>query len=235
MPAVPPRIFPLSECAVCLHFGDAPTLPLHREVLRWQRFLRERPLPGQRDLVPAYATLTLLFDPQLFCQAKGECFGSPAQEVCRLLEKMAQNMPEMPESAPAELELLHIPVRYGGAWGPDLAALAEQLQCSEQQLVDWHCAPVYTVFMVGFLPGFPYLGPLPEPLRVPRRATPRAHVPAGSVAIAGSQTGIYPQSSPGGWQLIGHTDFPLFDPRQSPPNRLAAGTKVQFVCENVRT
>ena len=142
---------------------------------------------------------------------------------------MEKTLPDTPLGISSAAPLTHIAVRYGGTHGPDLSEVAERLQLSDNEVIDLHTAAEYTVLMVGFLPGFPYLGPLPEALRLPRRDTPRLRVPPGSVAIAGGQTGIYPQASPGGWHLIGHTDFRVFDPSEQPPARLQPGQRVRFV------
>lgn len=122
-----------------------------------------------------------------------------------------------------------IAVEYGGGAGPDLAALAEQLGLTTAALVEAHRSAEYTVAFLGFQPGFPYLAGLPRVLHAPRRATPRVQVAAGSVAVGGAYTGIYPASGPGGWHLIGRTAAPLFDPRRSAPALLAPGDRVRFV------
>ncbi|OHX11296.1 allophanate hydrolase [Chromobacterium sphagni] len=124
---------------------------------------------------------------------------------------------------------VEIPVCYGGRHGPDLDEVARHCGLSSRQVVDMHCASDYTVFFLGFQPGFAYLGGLASRLATPRRAAPRTKVPAGSVAIGGSQTGIYPAASPGGWQIIGHSDVVLFDPNRQPPCSLQPGDIVRFV------
>ncbi|WP_159991169.1 5-oxoprolinase subunit PxpB [Pelistega ratti] len=128
---------------------------------------------------------------------------------------------------------IEIPVIYGGEVGQDLIEVAEYHHCSPQEIIDRHTAPTYTVYMIGFQPGFPYLGGLPESLHTPRRANPRTEVPAGSVGIGGAQTGIYPFASPGGWQLIGHTEQALFDKTREKPTLLQAGDTVKFVVERI--
>ena len=128
---------------------------------------------------------------------------------------------------------IEIPVIYGGELGQDLSEVAKLHNTTPQKIVQMHSEPIYTVYMIGFQPGFPYLGGLPECLHTPRRATPRTLVPAGSVGIGGAQTGIYPFSSPGGWQLIGHTKQALFDKNQAQPTLLQAGDTVKFVVEGI--
>ena len=118
---------------------------------------------------------------------------------------------------------------YGGAEGPDLPRVAEHSGLNQKQVVELHASVDYLVWFIGFQPGFPYLGGLPEPLHTPRRAEPRVQVPAGSIGIGGEQTGIYPLSTPGGWQLIGRTALTLFDPARAEPALLRAGDVVRFV------
>jgi inhibitor of KinA len=219
-----PQVKILSETSVCAAFGDQASLATNREVLIFNELLLRTPLPGLRATVPAYATLTVFFDPFLLKKKWPEA-KSPARAAAVFLEKMlAENLLEASQPR-AENPPLEIPVRYDG---PDLAEVADRLRMPQAEVVRLHTAAVYTVFMVGFLPGFPYLGVLPEALQLPRRNTPRTRVPAGSVAIGGQQTGIYPQASPGGWHLLGRTDFPLFDPRCDPPAALRAGRQVRF-------
>lgn len=136
---------------------------------------------------------------------------------------------------PKQLDGQHIkiPVRYGGEYGPDLAAAAALKNLSIGELVTQHTQPIYTVYFIGFQPGFPYLGGLPATLHMARHATPRKQVPAGSVGIGGEQTGIYPFASPGGWQLLGRTDLPLFDITKPQPTLLKAGDTLQFVAVEV--
>ncbi|HHT4442745.1 TPA: 5-oxoprolinase subunit PxpB [Escherichia coli] len=134
-----------------------------------------------------------------------------------------------PESLEPESRFIEIPVVYGGAAGPDLAVVAAHCGLSEKQVVELHSSVEYVVWFLGFQPGFPYLGSLPEQLHTPRRAEPRLHVPAGSVGIGGPQTGVYPLATPGGWQLIGHTSLSLFDPACDEPILLRPGDSVRFV------
>ena len=129
----------------------------------------------------------------------------------------------------ATLPLVELRVRYGGEDGPDLRSVAERTGLDEQAVVDLHTGTVYRVFLLGFVPGFAYLGTLPEALALPRRSEPRTRVPAGSVAIAGRQTAVYPFSTPGGWHLIGRTEDPLWDLARTPPARLRPGQAVRFV------
>jgi KipI family sensor histidine kinase inhibitor len=137
--------------------------------------------------------------------------------------------PGLPEAGPDGDPVQTIAVRYGGDAGPDLDAVAERTGLTPSAVVELHASVTYLVHMLGFAPGFAYLGTLPAALELPRRAEPRTHVPAGSVAIAGRQTAVYPFATPGGWHLIGRTDEPMWDPGADPPARLRPGMRVRFV------
>lgn len=220
----------ISESAVAVTFGDSIDLKTHRKVLNFSDLLPENPFPGLLDVVPAYASVTVFFDPVLVKENRPEQT-SPACAVRdflkkKLLQFSTDQSPVTNQPVTNQPITIKIPVRYDG---PDLAAVAERLNLSANEVIAIHSAAAYTVFMIGFMPGFPYLGPLPETLQLPRRDTPRLRVPAGSVAIAGAQTGIYPINSPGGWHLIGRTDFQLFDPLCYPPALLQAGKRVKFI------
>ena len=215
----------LSESSVAVTFGDTIDLEIHRKVLAFNDWLSDNPFPGLISVVPAYASVTVFFDPILIKEYWTDQT-SPARAVQAFLEKQIAQFSNKQIPKSANPQLVQIPVRYDG---PDLSEVAKCLHFSENEVIERHAEAVYTVFMVGFLPGFPYLGPLPETLELPRRDTPRLRVPAGSVAIAGRQTGIYPQASPGGWHLIGRTDFRLFAPSQNPPARLHPGMQVRFI------
>ena len=176
--------------------------------------VRRRALPGVRDVVAAFRSVAVYFDPLV----------ADANAVRDLLTQTAGE-PSVVTSGRA----VAIPVVYGGDSGPDLLGLATARSLHPDDVVAIHAGTAYRVFMLGFLPGFAYLGPVDERIAAPRRSTPRVHVPAGSVGIAGRQTGIYPRESPGGWQIIGRTPVALFDPDRDPPALLAPGDTVHFV------
>ena len=125
--------------------------------------------------------------------------------------------------------IVEIPVKYGGEYGPDLIDMSKELKISEDKIIDIHTESLYRIFMIGFMPGFPYLGGLDEKISFPRLSTPRISVPEGSVGIAGMQTGIYPFASPGGWNIIGRTEKILFDPKENPPSLLRSGSSLRFI------
>jgi len=205
-----------SDRALLVVFDDAMTAESGRDVRVLTAWLRENPPDALVDLSPAYATLLIRYDP-LRCDP-----GALADEIARRAASLAGR----PEATP---RFFTIPVRYGGACGPDLDEVARATGLSEDEVVAAHAGASYDVCFIGFSPGFPYLAGLPERLHTPRREAPRRRVPAGSVAIAGAQAGIYPIGSPGGWNIIGRTDFVLFDPRLPPGAILAPGDRVRFV------
>ncbi len=214
-----------SESSITVTFGDKIDLDIHRKMMDFNARILANPFPGLLSVVPAYTSATVFFDPVLVKEYWPDQ-PSPARVLHVFLEEKILQPTISNRSTPNPQTLIEIPVRYNGS---DLPEVAERLQLAENEVVRLHTETVYTVFMIGFLPGFPYLGPLPKALELPRRDTPRLRVPAGSVALAGQQTGIYPQASPGGWHLIGHTDFPLFNLAQNPPASLQPGMRVQFV------
>jgi KipI family sensor histidine kinase inhibitor len=150
------------------------------------------------------------------------------EDAVAALDALLAASPE-PADEPEPQAIIQIPVRYGGEEGPDLDAAAEQAGLTPAQVVELHSSVVYRAYMLGFAPGFAYLGELPAELELPRRDTPRQRVPAGSVAIAGRQTAVYPLSTPGGWHLVGRTDVVVWDVQRSPPALIAAGDAVRFV------
>lgn len=215
-----------SEDALLLRFGESIDIALNAEVHAAARVLRAAELPGVLDIAPAYASILLRFDPAARGDADG---GLPHERLEQALRAILRDAPPpvqaMHDTGDAVVE---IPVCYGGAHGPDLEALAARAGMSPGEVVARHGAGVYTVAMLGFAPGFPYLLGLDPALHMPRRATPRTRVPAGSVAIGGAQTGIYPRELPGGWNLIGRTPLSLFDPRRGRPCLLAPADRVRF-------
>jgi KipI family sensor histidine kinase inhibitor len=213
------RIERVGDAALLAVVGDEIDADLNAWVHRAAADLRRHraATPALGAPVPGYASLLVTFDPE-----------TSSEEAARALLLAALHQ-TAGRPSPAASPPIDITVRYGGADGPDLADVAAQTGLSEADVVVAHAGTVYRVFLVGFMPGFPYLGILSEKLALPRRATPRLRVPAGSVAIAGRQTGIYPTATPGGWHLIGRTDAPIWDPRRDPPALLAPGDRVRFV------
>jgi inhibitor of KinA len=216
------KLDPLGDAAVIATLGsgiDAATL---RAVLNLSEAIQAAGHAGITDVVPAYASVTAFYDPSKFTDAAGD----PYDQVCRFMQACGENA-SLPGSAHKSRNV-EIPVCYGSDFGPDLAALAEHCHMSVEEVIAAHSGADYLVHAIGFTPGFPYLGGLPEALRAHRRDTPRAHVPAGSVGIGGSQTGVYPVDSPGGWQIIGRTPIALFRPSRKPAALLRPGDRVRF-------
>ena len=216
-----PRLFPMGDQALVVEFGDRidSTLSLHIASLAAQ--LRESRLPGVTDIVPAYTTLALHYDPAALGGGT-----SPYEALAEALSAWL-NDPSAGEQATGRT--VEIPVCYGGAYGEDLETLAHARGLSVDEAIALHSATTYHVHMLGFVPGFAYLGGLDARLAMPRRDSPRPRVPAGSVGIGGEQTGVYPLETPGGWQIIGRTPLQLFQPQVMPPCLLSAGDTVRFV------
>ena len=208
------RFLPAGDQGLVVEFGDAVDRALSRDVLRLDALLRARPPAGVVETVPTFRSLMVYFDP--LATSRAELEGA----IARFAEHAGNT------AAPARL--WHIPACYDPAFAPDLAEVAERTGLPPERVVALHSSTRFHVYMIGFLPGFPYLGDLPPQLALPRRADPRLKVPAGSIAIATDLSAIYPHESPGGWHLIGATPVPLFDPARPRPALLAPGDGVRF-------
>lgn len=211
----------LGEDALLLRLGDGIDAATNARVHTLAARIDALRPSWLRDLVPAYASLALFVDADAF--ADGDDPLAHAEAWLRALP------PDDRDSTSLPGRLHEIPVRYGGEHGPDLDALAEHAGLSPRAAVELHAATEYRVAMLGFAPGFPYLLGLDPRLAMPRLATPRQRVEAGSVGIGGEQTGIYPRPGPGGWRIIGRTDAVLFDPARESPSLLAPGGRLRFV------
>jgi inhibitor of KinA len=214
-----PKIVPLGDTTVLVQFGEEIRLSINQRVHALAGLLEASPPEGMIETVPAYAALLVHYDPLLisFTQVRDFLRGKLSQ-----VEETVSHARSKPHRR------LEVPVRYGGRHGIDLESVAHQLRLSVEDVIRLHSERTYTVYMMGFTPGFPYMGRLDEALVTPRLETPRTRVPAGTVAIAGSQTGIYPIASPGGWRLIGWTPLTLFDPHADVPFLFAPGDEVKF-------
>jgi KipI family sensor histidine kinase inhibitor len=196
-------------------FGDEITPEASRRVRALLGCLQADPVPGTRNLHPAYCSLLIKFDP---------CLATHAQVERGVRERLAR-AGALPPAAPRRVE---VPVCYDEGFGPDLASLAESQHLKVDDVIRIHSQQTYTVFFLGFAPGFAYLGMVPEAIAVPRLAVPRRRVDCGSVGIAGQQTGIYPCPVPAGWQIIGRTPLAMFRADREPMALLAAGDEVRF-------
>jgi KipI family sensor histidine kinase inhibitor len=215
-------IEPLGDSALLIRLGEHIDAELNARAVALAAAVRASSLPGVLDVAPAYASVCVRYDPAAWSTIRLSAFDAIAARVGTFVDNAAST----PIQAPSPV--LEIPVCYGGEFGPDLGAVAQHAGLDKAAVIARHNAADYRVAMLGFAPGFPYLLGLDPALHTPRRASPRTRVPAGSVAIGGAQTGIYPRASPGGWQIIGRTPLRLFDPHRDPPAWLAAGARVRF-------
>jgi KipI family sensor histidine kinase inhibitor len=203
------RIDPLGDVALLVVLGQRLDTALNTRALALAAALRQR--RDVREAVPGYASVVVHYDPEQVTY----------RGLVGVITRLAASRP--PPAPPGRLH--RIPVEYDG---PDVQAVCTELGLPLEEFVRLHTSPIYRCFMVGFAPGWAYLGPLSERLRLPRRSVPRTHVPPGSVAIAGSQTGVYPLPTPGGWHLVGRTSVPLFLPNSDPPSLMRTGDRVKF-------
>jgi len=209
------RIKPLGDTALRIQLGEGIDPELNRRVRAACVALERAALPGVVECVPSYAAVTVHYRPHVV----------RFQELCRQLEAAIASDQEI-QVAPGKV--VTIPVLYGGEYGPDLGFVAEHHRLSVEEVISLHTSPEYLVYMIGFAPGYPFLGGLPEQLATPRLEKPRLSVPKGSVGIGGAQTGVYSVDSPGGWRLIGRTPVVMYDPKKQPPALLEAGDRVRF-------
>jgi inhibitor of KinA len=211
---MPVRFLSVGDRALAVEFGDTIDRRLSRQVLRLDRAVRAAPPPGVVETVPTFRSLLVHYDPLATSRTD--------------LEQAITALVDGGEAADAGARLWRIPVCYAGEFAPDLDEVGRLAGLAADDVVRLHSGRHYHVYMLGFLPGFPYMGDLPPQLALPRRADPRVRVAAGSVAIATALTAIYPYESPGGWHLIGATPIRLFDAARTPPALLAAGDMVLF-------
>ena len=209
------RFLPCGDRAVTVEWGSTIDEHINRQVHAFARKVEALSHPAITEVVPTYRSATVHYRPEVFSY----------EELNQLLAPLAQGSAEEAE----ELPVVEIPVCYGGEYGPDLEEVAQHCSLTPEEVIARHTAPTYRIYMLGFTPGFPYLGGMDPSIAAPRRKEPRIHIPAGSVGIAGEQTGVYPIVSPGGWQLIGRTPLRLFDPQREQPILLSAGAGIRFV------
>lgn len=216
----------LGDSAVTITLGQGIHPEVHQKVKGLSRVLDEQPFDGMIETVPSYNKLTVYYSPFDVYRSQPPTPGMTAFEI---VTNYIQHLFEtIQETTTVKGRLIELPVLYGGDTGPDLAFVAQHNGLSIEEVIDIHTTGEYLVYMIGFAPGFPFLGGLDESIATPRKETPRTSIPAGSVGIAGMQTGVYPLKTPGGWQIIGHTPTALFLPDLSPPSLLQAGDRVKF-------
>jgi len=208
------RYLSAGDRALVVEFGDRVDRGLSELVLRLDMIIRSSPPVGIVETVPTFRSLAIYYDPLL--TSRGE------------LQRTIGPLLDRGHNPRAGARLWHVPICYEGEFAPDLAEVARLTGLSPNKVVALHSGTRFHVYMLGFLPGFPYMGDLPPQLELPRRADPRVHVPAGSISIATSLTAIYPYESPGGWHLIGATPIRMFDPERPEPALFAPGDAVSF-------
>jgi len=207
--------YPMGDRGLLLEFGDEISREISEKVRRMALAIQAEAMEGIVETVPTYRSLLVVYNPMIL----------PLEGLKKRLAQIEHGLQQTPLPEP---RLTRIPVVYGGVYGPDLEEVAKYHQISPEEVIQLHCSKPYLIYMIGFMPGFPYMGELPEALATPRLKTPRLSVPKGSVAIAQRQTGIYSIRSPGGWQVLGRTPVGLFDPEEDPPALLQMGDLVQF-------
>ena len=210
------RFVPAGDKALVVEMGDGISPEINRRVHNLSLAIEKQGLPGVLDLVPTYRSVLINYDPLTLTP----------DDLEKRVRELTQVLDETPPEAPRVVEL---PTSYGGDHGPDLAYVAGHNGLTEEEVIALHSGTNYPVYMMGFTPGFTYLGGMPEEIATPRLQTPRTAIPAGSVGIAERQTGVYPIESPGGWQLIGRTPVRLFDPSKRPPVIAEPGDYIRFV------
>lgn len=220
----PYTIYPLGETALTLDFGNVIDAEINKQVLALFKKLQTLKLPFLLDIVPAYASLTIYYD-----LVQVQHLIHDDQTVPLAMQALLENtLASLDQQTYEAARLIKVPVCYSNTYAPDLLALASAKVLTTEEVIALHTGQTYRVYMIGFMPGFAYMGEVDEKIAMPRRDQPRVRVDAGSVGIAGRQTGIYPFVTPGGWQIIGRTPLKLFDPHQQEPTLLRPGDEVQF-------
>lgn len=223
----------LGDCAIIIKFSKRIDLQTHHKVKALSTYLDENPFPGMVEYIPAFTTVTVFYDPLQIYNLDSQNklnknvsgYKSPYSIVESIMKKVLLSMKDDVNYKPRTVE---IPVCYGGEFGPDLEYVAKHNELTIEEVINIHSNGEYLVYMIGFAPGFPYLGGMSERIAAPRHQSPRLLIPAGTVGIAGTQTGVYPIGTPGGWQLIGRTPLELFRPKDDIPSLLRSGDIIKF-------
>lgn len=221
------QVRPLSDSALVIQVGEGINEEIHKKVKNIVNLLEKHPFGGFVEAVPAYNSVTVYYNPiDVYFSNLEKGVKLPYENVkTKILSLMNQSY--IVETA--EERIVKIPVVYGGEMGPDLEFVASYHGLTPKEVIEIHSSTEYLVYMLGFAPGFPFMGGMDKRIATPRKETPRLAITPGSVGIAGNQTGIYPLETPGGWQIIGRTPSSLFLPEQSPPTLLQPGDRIQFV------
>lgn len=219
------RIFPISESALTIELGNEISPELNARVIAIARHFEDHPFPGLIEAVPAYASVSLFYDLETVRRA----FSDEKTAFTAVSEIAKQATESVTEKETNEPRLVEIPMIISKDASPDLEVISDRSGIDADEVIDVFLARTYRVFMLGFLPGFAYMGEVDERIATPRSSKPRTKVPKGSIGIAGKQTGIYPLDSPGGWNIIGRTDLAMFDPNRAEPCLLRPGDEVRFI------
>lgn len=210
------RILTAGDSALLIEFGKEINPETNRKITAIVQLMREQHIEGIVDVIPAFCSLLINYDPRVLCYEE-------------LKERMENLLKIETKTETTRKRIFEIPVCYGGEYGPDIDNIAEHAGLSVNEVIKIHSSKDYLIYMLGFLPGFTYLGGLDERIHTPRLASPRLTIRAGSVGIGGSQTGIYPLDSPGGWQLMGLTPVRTYDPERQTPILVEAGDYIRFI------
>lgn len=210
------KYLPAGDKALLMEFGNEIAKDINAKIRNVVRFLDEANLEGIEEILPTYRSIMIMYDP----------IKMQYDELVKLLEIFSNKTAEGEKEI---IKIVEIPTLYGGEYGPDINFVAEHNNITMDEVIKVHTGTDYLVYMLGFTPGFTYLGGMSEKIATPRLSSPRKKIPAGSVGIAGSQTGMYPSETPGGWQLIGRTPLKLYNPENEPPVMLSAGDYVRYV------
>jgi inhibitor of KinA len=220
--ALPYRIYPSGDNALTIELGSTIDLAINQKILTLFQYLKNQNIPGIKDFIPAYNSLTVVYDVMVIREKHFL--------ACQFIQEQIEMAMLKCENTKAIIpRRIDIPVCYDPSLGIDLEEMAEQKKMTIKEIIRLHTHPIYHVYMIGFLPGFAYLGTVPEKIVTPRRTKPRTKIAAGSVGIAGAQTGIYSLDSPGGWNVIGQTPLQLIDIEKECPVYLQAGDEIKFI------
>jgi len=219
---LPYKIYPSGDNALTIELGNTIDLAINQKILTLFQYLRNQDIPGIKDFIPAYNSLTVVYDVMIIREKNLLA----CQFIQEQMERAMLNCEKTKTIIPRRID---IPVCYDTSLGIDLEEMAKQKKLTTKEIIRLHTQPIYHVFMIGFLPGFAYLGTVPEKIVMPRQTKPRAKIPAGSVGIAGAQTGIYSLDSPGGWNIIGQTPLQLINIEKECPVYLQAGDEIKFI------
>jgi inhibitor of KinA len=220
-------IRPLGDSALVIQLGDGMSPAIHEKVKNLSNLLEKKPFTGFMESVPSYNSLTIYYNPvAVYLSNPDKEATSPYKKVSTFILAL---LDQLGTSEKPEQRLITIPVLYGGEFGPDLEYVATYHGLSVEKVIEIHSSADYLVYMIGFAPGFPFMGGMDERIATPRKDSPRLAIVPGSVGIAGKQTGIYPLETPGGWQIIGRTPLDLFLPELSPPTMLQSGDRIRYV------